>query len=137
MKKLPVRQDRPLREQKFESIRIFDNISLPFFVKDVLSYGPKQPIRDKFNEVHFLADIDKLVRTLRESGTDGEKLCEIEASAKWYAKYVRETPANRAVMKVATFLKDNDIVAVTFNKGKGLCVLKRQSYHRKQADVLK
>ena len=36
-----------------------------------------------FNEVHFLADVDKLVRELREKNTEGEKVCEIEASAKW------------------------------------------------------
>ena len=39
-----------------------------------------------------LADIDKLVRTLRESGTDGEKLCEIEASANCCSKNVGKHP---------------------------------------------
>ena len=33
------------------------------------------PTELKFNEVHFLADIDKLMHTLRESGTD-DKNCE-------------------------------------------------------------
>ena len=47
-----------------------------------------------------LADIDKLGCTLRERGTDGEKLCEIEASAKWYAKIVRKTPLDSGVAKV-------------------------------------
>ena len=41
-------------------------------MKDLLSYSPKHPIRDKFKKVHFLADIDKLVRLLPESWTDGE-----------------------------------------------------------------
>ena len=81
-KKLSLSQDRPLEDQNFDSIRTLDNTSLPTFVIDLLCYGPTHQIRDKFNEVHFLADIDKLVRTLRESGADGEKLCEIEILCK-------------------------------------------------------
>ena len=135
LKKLSVRQDRSSKEQNFDSIRIFD-ISLPTFVKDLLSYGPKHPIRDKFNETHFSADIDKLIKTLRENGTDGKKLYEIEASKKWYAKTVRETPSDRGVVERAKFLKDNDILAVPFDKCSGFCVMKRQSYHKKLPDVL-
>ena len=52
------------------------------FVHDILLLGPKDPVREKFNEVHFLAEVDKLVRELRENNTEREKLCEIEASAK-------------------------------------------------------
>ena len=37
---------------------------------------------DKFNEVNFKADVDILVRELRENKTDRENLCEIESSAK-------------------------------------------------------
>ena len=43
-------------------------------------------MRDNFNEVHFFSDVDKLVRELRENKTEGEKLCEIEASAKCMQK---------------------------------------------------
>ena len=62
--------------------------------------------------MHFLADVDILVRELRENNTEGEKLCEIEASAKWYAKNVRETPLDRRVKKVHDYLKANDLLAV-------------------------
>ena len=74
LKKLLVRQDRPLRQDIFDSITIFYGFNFPIFVKYLCSYGPKHQIRDNFNEVHFLADIDKRVRALRESGTDVEKL---------------------------------------------------------------
>ena len=65
--------------------------------------------------MHFLADIDKLVLTLQKSGSDGGKLWEIEASAEWYAKNVRETPGG--VCECGKTLKDNDIVTVRFDKG--------------------
>ena len=93
-------------------------------------------MRDKFNEVHFLADVDKLVRELRENNTEEEKLCEIEASSKWYAKNVRETPMDRGVKKVHDYLKVNDLLAVPFDKGCGLCVNKKSTFMEKLDEVL-
>ena len=93
-------------------------------------------MRDKFNELHFLADVDGLVRELRENNTDGEKLCEIESSAKWYANNVRETPMDRGVKKANDFLKDQKLPAVPFDKGCGFCVMKQTTYSDKQKEVL-
>ena len=61
---------------------------------DFLPLGPKHPVRDKFNEVHFLEDVNKFVGELRENKSEVEKFCEIETSAKRYAKNVHETPKN-------------------------------------------
>ena len=84
-----------------------------------------------------MTDKNKLVRTLQENETDGEKLCcEIEDSTKRYAKTVTETPADRGAVKVAKFLQDHEIGAVTFDKGTGFSVMNRQSYHKKLAHVL-
>ena len=99
LNKLSERQDRPLRKGSHSNIVIMDGREHSISVLDILSLGPKHPVRDKFNEVHFLADVDNFVRELRENNTEGEKLCEIEASANWYAKNVRETPRDRGVKK--------------------------------------
>ena len=74
--------------------------------------------------MHFLADIDRLVRGFRGHNTDGEKLCEIELSAKWYATNVLETPMDRVVKEDNKFLKDQNLLAVPFDKGCGFCVMK-------------
>ena len=89
-------QRKPLRKSD-TSIKTFDDIKLPIFVEEFLSYGPKHPIKDKLNELHFLANVDKLVRNLRANELEGEKLCEKEVSAKWYARNIRETPVDRAL----------------------------------------
>ena len=116
--KLSERQDRPLRNGSHSKVVIMDGRELPKFVLDILSFGP----------VHFLADVDKLVRDLRENNTEGEELCEIEASAKWYAKNVRETPLDRGVKKVHENIKTNDLLVVPFDKGCGFCVMKKSTY---------
>ena len=56
----------------------------------MLALGPEHRIRDKFNETHFLADIDIFLSDLKNRKVAGEALCEIEAEAKAYAKRVKK-----------------------------------------------
>ena len=71
--KLSERQDRPLWNGSHNNVVTLEGIELPKCVVDVLSLGPKHAVMDKFNEVHFVADVDRLVCEFRESNTDGEK----------------------------------------------------------------
>ena len=84
--KFSERQDKPLRSSNEKTVVVLDDIILPGFVRDLLAFGPKHPISDKFKELHFLADIDSLIKNLRENNVPGEKLFEIEAAAKWHSK---------------------------------------------------
>ena len=61
---------------------VLDNIILLGCVGDLLAFGRKHPIRDKFEELHFLAGIDNLIRNLRENYGPGKKQFENEAAAK-------------------------------------------------------
>ena len=99
------------------AVRILDAVILPLWVREVLSFGPKHPVRDKFIEIHFLADIDCFLSELKLNRIPGEKICEIEAAAKRYAKNVKQTPSDKGVEKASKYLKDNGLLAVPFNKG--------------------
>ncbi|XP_063728862.1 uncharacterized protein LOC134856523 [Symsagittifera roscoffensis] len=66
----------------------------------------------------------------------GEKLCEIEAAAKSYAKRVRQTPSDRGIEKARKYLKDNGLLAVPFDKGVGFCVMKKTTYEAKLTELL-
>ena len=77
--KLSERQDRPLRNGSHSNVVIMDGRELPKFVLDILSLGPKHPVREKFNEVHFLADVDKLVRELRANNTEGRSFVKLRS----------------------------------------------------------
>ena len=134
--KLSERQDRPLRNGSHNNVVTLDGVELQKFVLDVLSLGPKHPVRDKFHEVHFHADVDRIFRELRENNSDGEKLCETESSAKCHAKNVRETPMDRGAKKANDFLKDQKLLAVPFDKGCGFCVLKQTTYSDNLNEIL-
>ena len=79
--KLSERQDKPLGGRNERSVKVLDNIVQPGWVYEVLSLDPKHPIRDKFNETHFLADIDIFLSQVKNQKTSGETLCEKEAAA--------------------------------------------------------
>ena len=94
-------QEKRLRSSNENTVVVLGNIILPGFVKDLLVFGPKRRIRDKFKELHFLADIDNLIRNLRVNNVPGEKLFEIESAAKWCSKNIRETSFRYSVGKSA------------------------------------
>ena len=97
----------------------------------MLALGPKHPVRDKFNETHFLADIDIFLSDLKNSKVPGEALCEIEALAKAYAKSVKQKPSDKGVEKARKYLKSNGLVAVPYDKGVGFCVMRKDTYENK------
>ena len=97
---------------------------------------PKHPIRNKFNETHFLADINIFLSQLINQKTSGGTLCELEAAAKAYAKNVRQTPRDKAVEKKGKYLKDNELVAVPSDKGFGFCIMRKQKSESKLESLL-
>ena len=74
--KLTERQDRPLGKQGDNSVKALDDFELPNWVQQVLALGPKHPVRDKFNETHFLIDFDIFLSDLKNRRVPGEPLCE-------------------------------------------------------------
>ena len=78
--KLSGRQDRPLRNGFICNVLLKDWRDLPKFESGVLSLGPMQPVRNKFNEVQLFADVGKFSLDLRQNKTEVEKICEIDLS---------------------------------------------------------
>ena len=57
----------------------------------------------------------------------GEALCEIEAVAKTYAKWVKQTPSDKGVEKARKYLKSIGLVEVPYVKGVGFCVTRKDT----------
>ena len=115
--KVPEGQDRPLRNGSYSKFVVIVAAELPKSVVEVLSLGPKHTLRDKINEVHFLAEVNNLVFELFENNKVGDKICEIEASGKWYA--------NR---------RTNDFLAARFGKNCEVYLTKDAMYRNKLKD---
>ena len=63
--KLSKFQGKPLRKTD-TSLKTLEDSKMQIYVREFLSYGPKHPIKNKFTEIHFPADIDNLVRNLHQ-----------------------------------------------------------------------
>ena len=114
--KLSERQHRPLGKQSEGSVRALHDVELPNWVQQVLALGPIHPVRDNFNETHFLADIDIFLLDLKNRKVPGKALCEIEAVAKAYATKSKQTPSDKGVEKARKYLKSIGLVAVPYDK---------------------
>ena len=134
--KLSERQERSLKNLDEKSVRILDEVVLPLWVREVSRFGPKHPVRDKFNEISFLADIISFLSELKLNRLPGEKLCEIEAAAKRYAKNVKQTSSGKGFEKARKHLKDNGLLAVPFDKSVGFCLMKKETYVKKLKNLL-
>ena len=99
LEKLWERQDRPLKNLDESSVRISDEVIMPLWVWEILIIGPKHPVRGKLNEIHIIADIDSFLSELKLNRIPREKLCEIEAAARRYAKTVKHVPSVKGVGK--------------------------------------
>ena len=132
--KLSERQDLPLWKQGKGSVRTLLDNELPNWVQQVLALGPKHPVRDKFNETHFLADIDIFLSDLKNCRLTGEALCEVGAVAKAYAKRVQQIPSDKSVEKARKNLKSNELVAVPYDKGVGFWVMRKDTYENKLSE---
>ena len=118
------------------SIRFLDEVFLPQWVREILTFGPKHPVRDKFNEIHFLADIDSFLSELNLHRILGGHLCQTEAASKRYATNVKQTTSDKGVEKARKYLNDNGLLARPFDKGVGFCVMTKEAYEKKLLDSL-
>ena len=134
LRKLSIRQDRPIKKETLIPSEYLTALAYQFLNRILC------PTAQNFQTAIvsmdlFFEDIGKQIRTLLESRTDFEKLCENEASAKCYAINVRETIAGRGVVNVTNFLNDNDIVTVHFDKATEFRLIKRQSHQKRLAEI--
>ena len=133
---LMMRQSKPLRTVKDTVKFLDDSISPPSWVTDLLCLGPKHPILDKLRELKFLADVDSLLRTLKENDASNDCLSDVNALAQWYVKKAKQQQPDHALSKVNHYLKRNDIKAVTFDKGSGFALMTSNQYEKNFLEVL-
>ena len=111
---LSEQQGKPLRTVG-QTVKVLTDVKPPQFVIDVLAMGPKHPVRDEFNDMHFLASMDNCMRALANDGVEGDATNELNGLASWYVKMARKPGPDRTVKKVAAYLKRSSLKAVPFD----------------------
>ena len=80
---LAAEQERPLRSVG-NTVKIIGDLKPPKYVIDLLSLGPKHPVLDQFNKMHFLVDIDKVLAQMKNDDSNIDAMNEVNASTVGY-----------------------------------------------------
>eukprot|EP00111_Clytia_hemisphaerica_P023398 TCONS_00068918-protein len=129
-------QNRPLF-QLHNTVRLLDvEVPVPKYVLDTLSMGPKNSVLTKFDSKGFLAEMDLLLNNLQNPDVTNETINDINIATLKYVKNCSKQKIPRHVKMTNRFLKENALLAVPFDKGTGICVMKENTYQEKMNDIL-
>ena len=133
---LSIQQDRPLLNVG-ETVMILDDLKPPKYVIDVLSMGPKAPIFDHFDSKDILCELDNLIKECKNRSMSEELINEINIKTLKYINKNKKMKPNRLIKMTQKYLKNNNLIAVPFDKGVGICLMSIESYNQKLGEILK
>ena len=108
----------------------------PKYVMDTLSLGPKNSVLEKFNPHDVLAELDGLLSFCKDNNVTEDVISDINIKTIAYIKKCKKQVSNRNVQATKRYLKEKSLLAVPFDKGVGICVMKRQAYEDKLSSIL-
>ena len=130
-------QQRPLFDVH-DTVKIVDaDINPPRYVIDTLALGPKNATLEKFYSKDTLAQIDSLLFRCKGAKVPTTVINDINVATFKYIKACSSQKPARNLTLTKRYIKENDLVAVPFDKGVGVCLMRRESYKWKMSDILK
>ena len=124
------KQEKPLRNIK-STVRIMCDINPPQSALDLMSFGPKHPIRDKLDDMNILADMDFL-----SQNTDADVCNDLNDIANWFVQLAERQSSDRAFTKTVAYKKNNGSNAVPLDKGIGYCIMTEDDFLKRCDRVL-
>ena len=109
----------------------------PKYVLDTLALGPKSPVLEKLDQKVLLAKIDLLLNHLPEQNVSNERISDINIATINYIKKCPKQSISGNLNMTKEYLKGHNLLAVPFNKGTGICLMKSQAFEKKLMDILK
>ena len=108
----------------------------PKYVMETLALGPKNAILDKFDPKDLLAEIDALLHHCKTNKVADETITDINVKTLAYIKRCKQMKPSKNIQMTKRYLKDHDLLAVPFDKGIGICIMKREDYHSKMDKII-
>ena len=134
--RLSKEQERPLFNLQ-NTVKFYEiNLQPPRYVIETLALGPKNPVLDQFDKKCMLADIDILLNNLKRSNVSNDTINDINILTVKYVKACTHQKSPRNLLMTKRYLKENNLLAVPFDKGTGICVMKIDTYKEKLMDIL-
>ena len=101
---------------------------LPNYVRETLSLGPKSAVLDKVNPKDILAELDLLLDFCKRHEIEDSVITDINEKILANIKKCQKQKSQRNITMTKPYIKENDLLAIPFDKGIGICVMDKQSY---------
>ena len=134
--KLSTAQEQPLFNVKNTVLTYELDVNPPSYVMETLALGPKNAVLDKFNPHDALAELDMLLNYCKANGVSDETITYINVKTLTYINKCKQLKPSRNLIMPKKYLTANNLVAVLFDKGIGICIMKREMYQKKLDVIL-
>ena len=96
-------------------------------------------LKDQFDvkKHDILAELDDLLAYCRKNQVSEETISDINIKTLGYIKKCKKLKSSRNIQMTKRYLKDNNLLAVPFDKGVGICLMKKEDYCSKLNDILR
>ena len=130
-------QDRPLFSVE-NTVMLYELETVPpKFVLETLSLGPKNAVLNPFDPKDILAELDLFIDYCEEKFICAETISDINIKTLQYIKNCKRIKCTRNINMTRKYLKENNLLAIPFDKGIGICVMKSETYYKKMDDIIK
>ena len=108
----------------------------PKYVIETLSLGPRNSTIEKFDRKDVLAELNGFMEFCRDKKVDEEVITDINIKTLSYIKNCEKQNSPRNLMLTRRYLKENQLLAVPFDKGIGICVMPTTTYDEKIKKIM-
>ena len=137
LENLSKEQRRPLFNLH-HTVKLFElDIVPPKHILDTLALDPKNPVLEKSDWKAMLVEIDLLLNHLQEQNVSNETISDINIAAINYIKRCSKQSIPRNLIMTKKYIEKHNLLAVPFDKGNGICLIKPQAYENELMDILK
>ena len=135
LRALSEEQDRPLFDIENTVLCYGLSRPLPKYVMETLSLGPRNSVLETFDQKDILTELDDLLRFCKKHDVEEQTMTDINIKTLAYIKKCKKQKPPRNVKMTQKYLKDNELLAIPFDKGIGICVMKSETYNSKLDDI--
>ena len=108
----------------------------PKYVLETLSLGPKNPVSNKFEQKDILTELDCFLEYCKDNDIQEDAITDINIKTLNYIKKCKKLKESRNVVMTQKYLKSHELLAVPFDKGVGICLMKVKDYRQKMDSII-
>ena len=108
----------------------------PSYVLETLALGPKNAVLNPFDPKDIFTELDLFIEHCEKLVIPNDIVTDINIKTLDYVKRCKKLNSSKHIRMTKKYLKDNDLLAVPFDKGIGICLMKKDSYHSKMDTII-